>query len=181
MIAPDVFTVWLQQHQPHAAPKLYQPAGFLGAAPVGWQVLIGRTPFVYRVPAETPDVFYIVRIERSERHALHSPFIDMVRLLQLIQRSQAGIRWIRGHVEPTRNRPADALSRERILAFYRRYLTAVSFGVENGIEWYGGDLTAFSWRAEKRKVLLRRPSPARVGATELALADANGEAAATIT
>ena len=155
---PDRFTQWLQATPAAPQPLLYQPGAFLGAAPLGWQIDLGRTQFVYRVPIESPDVFYIVRIERaSGRHALHSPFIDMVRLLQLIKTSESGIRWIRGHVEPTKNRPADALARERILAFYRRYLTAVSVGSENGIEWYGGDVTAFSWKHEKRKI---RPLPA---------------------
>jgi hypothetical protein len=154
MFPRDAFTLWLELQRPHAPPKIYQPAGFLGAPPVGWEITIGRTRFVYRIPAESPDVFYIVLIERSAaRSALHSPLADMVRLLQLVQRSGAGIRWIRGHVEPTKNRPADALPRERLLAFYQRYLTTVSIGFDRGIEWFGGDLTAFSWTAEKRKIL----------------------------
>jgi hypothetical protein len=152
----DAFTLWLEQHGPVAAPKIYQPGGFFGAPPVGWQIVVGRTTFVYRVPPETPDVLYIVLIERGAgRQALHSPFADMVRLLRLIQHSATGIRWIRGHVEPTKTRPANALSRERILAFYQRYLTTVSVGFENGIEWFGGDLAAFSWAAEKRNIRAR--------------------------
>lgn len=149
----DAFTRWAQAQRPSDPPVAYNPAAFLGAHPIGWQMTIGRTRFVYRVPVEAPDVFYVVLIERGvARTALHSPFADMVRLLQTVQTSNAGIRWIRGHVEPTKRRPADALARERILAFYRRYLTAVHDGVENGIEWFGGDLTQFSWTAEKRKV-----------------------------
>lgn len=158
MIVRDAFTVWLSGQRPEAPPKPYQPAGFLGGPVLGWQVRIGRTPFVYRVPEETPHIFYIVLIERgSGRQGLHSPFADMVRLLHLIQQSGAGIRWIRGHVEPTRQRPADALDRDRIIAFYERYLTAVSTGVENGVEWYGGDLTTFSWRRERARVRERHP------------------------
>jgi hypothetical protein len=152
----DAFTFWLQQNQPQAAPKLYQPGGFLGAPPVGWELTVGRTKFVYRVPVEAPDVFYIVLIERgAERDGLRSSLLDMVRLLQLVQQSATGIRRIRGHVEPVKHRPADALSRDRLLAFYRRYLTAVSVGVENGVEWFGGDLTAFSWTKEKRRIRAR--------------------------
>jgi hypothetical protein len=155
MFFRDRFTEWLLAQPANTAPRpeLYQPAGFLGAPPVGWEIVVGRTPFVYRVPQESPDIFYIVLIRRgATRAALHSPFADMVRLLQLLQRAAVGIRWIRGHVEPTASRPADALARERILAFYRRYLTAVSTGVENGIEWFGGNLEEFSWSAEKRKI-----------------------------
>ncbi len=154
----DAFTQWLQQEQPNNSPRLYQPAAFLGAPPVGWELTVGRTRFVYRVPVETPTIFYIVLIDRgSERHALRSPFADLVRLLHLIKCSACGIRWIRGHVEPVKNRPANALDRERILAFYQRYLTAVSTGYENGIEWFGGDLTTFSWASEKIKI--RRAPP----------------------
>ena len=152
----DAFTRWLEQHRPDSPPQVYQPAGCLGGPPLGWQIVVGRTRFVYRVPPEAPHLFYIVLIERGpERHALHSPFADMVRLLQLVQRSGAGLRWIRGHVEPTKQRPSDALTRERIIAFYRRYLTAVSTGFEHGREWYGGDITTFSWSAEKRKIRAR--------------------------
>lgn len=126
---------------------------------MGWQIVVGRTSFVYRVPPEASHIFYVVLIERAiGRQGLHSPFTDMVRLLQLIQRSGAGIQWIRGHVEPSKRRPQDALSRERIIAFYRRYLTAVSTGFENGLEWYGGDLTTFSWSKEKRKIRDRATS-----------------------
>jgi type III secretion system regulator LcrR len=160
MVLRDAFTVWLTAQRPDAPPRPYQPAGFLGGPVLGWQVEIGRTRFVYRVPEEAQHIFYVVLIERgSGRQGLHSPFADMVRLLQLIQKSSAGIRWIRGHVEPTKKRPADALDRERLIAFYQRYLTAVSTGVENGVEWYGGDLTAFSWAKEKTRVRERRNPP----------------------
>ncbi|PTY07821.1 hypothetical protein DB347_06240 [Opitutaceae bacterium EW11] len=169
MFFRDRFTAWLESHQPQNPPRLYQPAGFLGAPPVGWHLKIGRTTFVYRVPEDATDVFYIVLIERGgSRRALHSPFLDLVRLLQLVQRSESGIRWIRGHVEAPRWRPIDALSPDRILAFYRRYLTAVSQGVDHGVEWYGGDLTAFSWSAEKRKIRERDSAP-----QNLELADAH--------
>lgn len=149
----DRFTDWLARERPDAPPQPYAPAAFLGGPQLGWEITVGKTKFVYRVPAEAPDIFYIVLIERgSARSALHSPLADVVRLLHLVKRSDCGIRWIRGHVEPTKRRPQDALTRERLLAFYRRYLTAVHDGVENGVEWFGGDLTAFSWSAEKRKV-----------------------------
>lgn len=149
----DRFTDWLARERPDAPPQPYAPAAFLGGPQLGWEITVGKTKFVYRVPAEAPDIFYIVLIERgAARSALHSPLADVVRLLHLVQRSESGIRWIRGHVEPTKRRPQDALSRERLLAFYRRYLTAVHDGVENGVEWFGGDLTAFSWSAEKRRV-----------------------------
>lgn len=162
MLPRDAFTLWLEEHQPHAPPSVYQPGGFLGAPPIGWQLTVGRTRFVYRVPPESPDILYIVLIERgTARQALHSPFSDLVRLLQLIQRSAAGIRWIRDHVEPSKRRPADALSRERILAFYQRYLTTVSIGCDHGLEWFGGDLSAFSWSTEKRKVRDRVSAAAR--------------------
>jgi hypothetical protein len=164
MVSRDAFTRWLQARDGAEAATVYQPGAFLGAPPVGWLLTLGRTRFVYRVPDETPDVFYIVRIERAEsRSGLHSPLYDMVRLLKLIKTSGAPIRWIRGHVEPVKNRPADALSRERLIAFYRRYLTAVSTGFENGIEWYGGDLTAFSWQREKQKITSHRPPKLAVG------------------
>ena len=61
---------------------------------------------------------------------------------------------------------ADALPAARILAFYQRYLTTVSDGVENGVAWYGGDLTTFSWAAEKTKV--RRPTPLPPGGVNIA-------------
>ncbi len=165
MFARDAFTCWLEQNGPPGPAKLYHPGACLGASPVGWELVVGRTRFVYRVPAESPDVFYIVLIARGPaRHALHSPFADLVRLLRLVQRSGTGIRWIRGHIEPVKKRPADALARERILAFYARYLTAVSRGFENGIEWFGGDLAAFSWSAEKRRIRdFSRPRPTRTG------------------
>ncbi len=157
-MTPDRFTQWLLVSPAAPQPSLYQPGAFLGAPPLGWKISLGRTHFVYRVPADAADVFYIVRIERAVgRTALHSPFLDLVRLLHLVQTSDCGIRWIRGHVEPVKDRPTDALSRERILAFYQRYLTAVHDGVENGIAWYGGDLTTFSWQSEKRKVRLTPP------------------------
>jgi len=153
MFYRDAFTLWLEQHTPHHRPKVYQPGAFFGAPPVGWELTLGRTKFVYRVPPEMSDVLYIVLIERvTARHALHSPFADLVRLLQLIQQSGTGIRRIRGHVEPSAKRSPDTLSRERLLAFYRRYLTAVGEGRDHGIEWFGGDLTAFSWTAEKSKI-----------------------------
>ncbi|MFO1450195.1 MAG: hypothetical protein U1F61_18695 [Opitutaceae bacterium] len=164
----DAFTQWLERVHPELTVRPYQPAGPWGGPVVGWQVRLGRTRFVYRVPAESPEVLYIVLIERADdREGLHSPFADLVRLLRLIQTSGAGVTWIRGHVEPTRKRPQDALTRERILAFYQRYLTAVSTGFENGIEWFGGDLSTFSWTAEKRRVTTRgRRGPSPHGVSE---------------
>ncbi len=153
----DPFTCWLDVHRPDLRPVRYQPAAMLGAAQIGWQITLGRTRFVYRIPPDRPDIFYIVLIERGAGpRSLRSPFSDLVRLLLLLQRSQAGIRWIRGHVQPTTRTHADALPATRILAFYQRYLTTVSDGVENGVAWYGGDLTTFSWAAEKTKI--RRPA-----------------------
>lgn len=163
----DAFTLWLESQVPPRSPTLYQPAGFLGAPPVGWQLTVGRTRFVYRVPEQQRDVFYVVLIERDDaRVGLHSPLADMVRLLQLVQQSGAGIRWIRGHVEPTSDRPCDALTRERLLAFYTRYLTTVADGVEDGVAWYGGDLTTFSWAREKRKVREHRAARLRTDQRE---------------
>lgn len=155
---PDAFTRWLQTHRPDLPFSPYQPAARFGGRQVGWRLRIGRTLFVYRIPPEKPDIFYIVLIERGDTpRSLHSPLADMVRLLLLVKGSPAGIRWIRGHVAPTSDRPADALSGERLLAFYQRYLTTVDDGIENGLQWYGGDLTTFSWAHEKRKI---RPTAA---------------------
>ena len=153
MVSPDAFTRWFQSHRPEDPPQVYQPAAFLGGPVLGWSLRFGDTHLVYRIPPDEPEVLYIVLIERgTSRQNLRSPFAAIVRFLSLVQESQCGVRWIRGHVEPSRRRPDDALSRERILAFYQRYLTAVSVGVENGIEWFGGDLQAFSWSQEKRKI-----------------------------
>ncbi len=163
----DPFTCWLDVHRPDLRPVRYQPAAMLGAAQIGWQITLGRTRFVYRIPPDHPDIFYIVLIERGAGpRSLRSPFSDLVRLLLLLQRSQAGIRWIRGHVQPTTRTHADALPATRILAFYQRYLTTVSDGVENGVAWYGGDLTTFSWAAEKTKI--RRPTPLPPGGVNIA-------------
>jgi len=156
MVHRDAFTLWLERERPEMRVRPYQPAGAWGGPVIGWQLCVGRTRFVYRVPPESPEVLYVVLIERAaQREGLHSPLGDMVRLLRLIQTSDAGVTWIRGHVEPIKGRPDDALTRERLLAFYQRYLTAVSTGVENGVEWYGGDLSTFSWTAEKRRVRTR--------------------------
>lgn len=149
----DAFTRWLQAERPDLPVTCYQPMALYGGPQIGWEITIGRTTFVYRVPPEHPDIFYVVLIRRAPGpRTLHSPFADLVRLLRLIQGSPAGIRWIRGTVEPTSDRPADALTTDRILAFYQRYLTTVCDGVENGVQWYGGDLTTFSWAREKQKV-----------------------------
>ena len=163
----DPFTCWLDVHRPDLRPVRYQPAAMLGAAQIGWQITLGRTRFVYRIPPDHPDIFYIVLIERGAGpRSLRSPFSDLVRLLLLLQRSQAGIRWIRGHVQPTTRTHAVAPPATRILAFYQRYLTTVSDGVENGVAWYGGDLTTFSWAAEKTKI--RRPTPLPPGGVNIA-------------
>jgi hypothetical protein len=162
MFHRDRFTCWLAEHRPDLPVARYAPGAILGGPQLGWQLTLGRTRFVYRVPAEKPDIFYIILIERGpSRAGLRSPFADMVRLLLMIKDSESGIRWIRGTVEPTRDAPADALERKRIRAFYHRYLTAVSDGFENGAAWMGGDLTAFSWKREKRKITETRLRRAR--------------------
>jgi hypothetical protein len=150
---PDAFTLWLTAHRPELPVVPYQPGARFGAPQRGWELHIGRTKFVYRIPPEQPDVFYIVLIERGAGpRSLHSPLADLVRLLLLVKGSQTGVRWIRGHVDADTDEAADALAGERLLAFYRRYLTTVEDGVENGVQWYGGDLTTFSWAHEKRKI-----------------------------
>lgn len=153
---PDAFTRWLQAHRPDLPVRPYNPGARYGAPQVGWQIRIGRTLFVYRIPPEKPEIFYIVLIERGEGpQSLRSPLADMVRLLLLVKGSPAGIRWIRGHVDTDGAKQSNPLPAERLLAFYRRYLTTVEDGIENGVRWYGGDLTTFSWAHEKRKIRTR--------------------------
>lgn len=140
----DEFTRWLEAEQ-GVTPKVYQPAARYGGVPVGWQISLGRSTFVYRMPEERPGVFLIVLFERTgERSGLRSPFADFVRLLSLIKRSNLGVHTIEGHVEALKGRPQDSLANEQIVHFYKRYLLADQVRVEHGVEWVAGDLTTYT-------------------------------------
>lgn len=138
----DPFTEWLTaQGRP---PELYQPAGMLGAPPVGWLTRVGKSIFVYRVPPETPDLLIIVLFERQgERGGLRSPFADIVRFLVTVQRAEVGILRVKGHVAATSDRPEDSLENEAILAFYRRYLHVEDVALEGDVLWVGGLLKPY--------------------------------------
>ena len=138
----DPFTLWLSEQ--NRAPTLYQPAAMLGAPPVGWQMTLGQSTFVYRVPKETPHLLIIVLFERkTQRSGLRSPFADIVRFLALIKKAEVGITHIQGHVAAVRDRPEDSLEDEQILAFYRRYLKVVDLFTEDDTLWVGGPLKPF--------------------------------------
>jgi hypothetical protein len=138
----DLFTDWLRKCG--TAPKLYQPAAMLGAPPVGWEITVGQSTLVYRIPKETPHVLIIVLFERqTQRNGLRSPFADIVRFISLVKKADVGITDIKGHVSATSDRPADSLENEGILAFYRRYLKAVDLIAENDVLWVAGSLLTY--------------------------------------
>lgn len=138
----DLFTCWLDENGHR--PELYQPAGMLGAPPLGWQIYLGESKFVYRVPPETPHWLIIVLFERRcGRLGLRSPFADIVRFLSTVKVAAVGITHIKGHVAATSDRPMDSLENERILTFYRRYLRVEDLVVENETLWVGGPLQPF--------------------------------------
>lgn len=142
LIPEDAFTLWLKGQG--ITPKVYSPAARFGGIPIGWQIPIGKSTFVYRLPPERPGVFIIILFERQgERSGLRSPFGDFVRLLSLIKRAGIGIHTIEGHVEAVKGRPADSLLNEQIVHFYKRYLLASQVRVENEVEWVAGDLTTY--------------------------------------
>jgi type III secretion system regulator LcrR len=138
----DPFTQWLEARNVPLA--VHQPAGFLGYPPVGWKLTIGQSTLVYRVPEETPETLIIVLFEKqSERRGLRSPFADIVRFVSLVKKSGAPIHRIQGHVDALLDRPEDSLENAKLAAFYQRYLSAHQVFVENGIEWFAGDLRTF--------------------------------------
>jgi hypothetical protein len=138
----DLFTDWL--HECGTVPKLYQPAAMLGAPPVGWEITVGQSTLVYRIPEETPNVLIIVLFERqTQRQGLRSPFADIVRFISLVKKADVGITDIKGHVSATSDRPADSLENESILGFYRRYLKVVDLIVENEVLWVAGAMPTY--------------------------------------
>ena len=138
----DPFTKYLQEKGVEV--KKYQPGGFLGFPALGWQIQVGRSTFVYRIPEEKPALLLIVLFERlGDRSGLLSPFSDFVRFITLIKKSGLPIDWIQGHVEATSDRPADSLLNDKISAFYKKYMLAHRTTIENGIEWVAGDLRTY--------------------------------------
>ncbi len=138
----DPFTCWLEDQK--IPLTVYQPAGFLGAPPVGWRVFLGHSSLVYRVPEESPQTLIIILFERqTDRQGLRSPFADIVRFISLIKKSGADIHRIQGHIEAVTDRPADSLENAKIVAFYKRYLAANQLFVDNGVEWVAGDLRTY--------------------------------------
>jgi type III secretion system regulator LcrR len=126
------------------APEIYQPAGYLGLPPVGWQLPVGHSTFVYRVPEDESRSLIIVLFERQgERSGLASSFVDIVRFISLVKRSEAPIDTIEGRVEALEGRPRDSLESERIASFYQRYLAAYRTFVRDGLEWFAGDLRTY--------------------------------------
>ncbi len=155
----DRFTDWL--HERGSPPKLYQPAAMLGAPPVGWELTIGQSTLVYRIPEEIPNVLIIVLFERqTQRNGLRSPFADIVRFISLVKKANVGITDIRGHVSATSDRPADSLENEGILAFYRRYLGVVDHSIENGILWVSGSLLTYTPPLATEREWLENPPAA---------------------
>jgi type III secretion system regulator LcrR len=133
----DRFTTWLKA-QGHEV-TLYQPGGFLGFPPVGWELRLRRATVVYQVDSKAPDTLVVVLFTRAgDRTGLNSPFADFVRLVALAQR--AGMARIKGRVEATEDRPDDTLETEPMAAFYRRYLAGVDVVDENGAQWIVGEL-----------------------------------------
>ena len=138
----DPFTEWLECQG--LKPRHYQPGGIFGAPPLGWQIAIGQSTIVYRVPKETPYLLIIVLIEREkQRSGLRSPFADIVRFLLLVRRGETGITEIHGHIAAVSWRPTDSLDDERLHAFYRRHLGVQDLHVKNGVLWVGGPLAPF--------------------------------------
>lgn len=138
----DPFTQWLEREQ--ISVSAYQPAAMFGAPPVGWQITVGRSTLVYRVPEEDPGLLIIVLFERQvTRKGLQSPFADIVRFLALVKKSAVGVVRVQGHVSAVSWRPEDSLENTQIGEFYRRYLGVEDLGVENGVEWVGGSLTTY--------------------------------------
>ena len=152
MLHRDEFTQWLQGRGHEVSS--YEPAAFLGAPPVGWQLPVGRSTFVYRVSDDDSRTLTIVLFERQNpRTGLGSPFVDIVRFISLVKRSAAPVHTIQGRVEALEKRPKDSLENERIATFYQRYLAAYRTFVDAaGIEWFAGDLRTYvpPLRSEKK-------------------------------
>jgi type III secretion system regulator LcrR len=142
MLKADSFTQWLRHRG--MAPEPYAPAAYLGMPAVGWQIPVGHSVFVYRVPDDASRSLIIVLFERQgERSGLGSPFVDIVRFISLVKRSEAPIDTIEGRVEALQGRPQDSLEGERIAAFYQRYLAAYRTFVRDGLQWFAGDLRKY--------------------------------------
>lgn len=146
MLWEDRFTVWLRANWETDVRKLkkYAPAGHLGAAPVGWEIQIGHSKFVYRIAAQKQHILIIVLFERLEScSGLRSPFTDFVKFLSLVKRAEVGVTGIAGHIDALDAAQGPNLESERIAAFYKKHLAAFSIGVRNDLEWVAGDLTKF--------------------------------------
>ncbi|MGC3992200.1 MAG: hypothetical protein QM796_21400 [Chthoniobacteraceae bacterium] len=161
MLRSDPFTDWLRFRG--TVPGVYQPAGYLGAPPIGWTLSVGHSDFVYRVPENEPQTLIIVLFVRNgERSGLRSPFADIVRFISLVKRSGAGIHTIQGRVDALADRPADSLENDRIAAFYQRYLAAYHLFQQDGVDWFAGDLRTYvppllkdrQWLATPQEVAL---------------------------
>lgn len=138
----DSFTSWLREHAYDVG--VYQPGAFLGSPPLGHSLNLGKSLFVYRVAEDQPQILIIVLFEKTEdRHGLRSPFLDFIKFINLIKKSNSGIEQIKGHVEATSWRPEDSLENPKIAAFYKKYMTANHLSMENGIEWVSGNLLAY--------------------------------------
>lgn len=123
--------------------EVYQPGGFFGCPPLGWQVRLKRSTISYVVRAEKPDTLIVIMFEREEtRRGLGSPFADFVRFVRLVKNSPCGIARIQGRVEASERRPADSLEKERMAGFYHRYLGGVNVtdGESADVEWVVGEL-----------------------------------------
>ncbi|GAA5149663.1 hypothetical protein GCM10023213_47670 [Prosthecobacter algae] len=135
----DCFTQWLEAQG--SPPEIYQPGGFFGCPPMGWQHTQRGTAIVYVVRKEEPETLHIIMFEREQnRKGLGSPFATLIRFLRLIQRSDSGITHVTGRINAIEGRPADSLETERMKPFYTAHLGGHYFTDEQGIEWVRGSV-----------------------------------------
>ncbi|MBB5037706.1 hypothetical protein [Prosthecobacter dejongeii] len=135
----DRFTEWLiTQGTP---PSVYQPGGLLGYPPMGWEVKMKHCAIAYVVRPKDPATLVIIMFEREQRRSgLDSPFMDMIRFLSQVRRSDAGITHVTGRIHAIEGRPSDSLETQRMRPFYQIHLGGEYFTDETGVEWVRGSL-----------------------------------------
>ena len=135
----DLFTQWLEARG--TPPEIYQPGGFFGCPPMGWQHTQRGTAIVYVVRKEEPETLHIIMFEREHnRKGLVSPFATLIRFLRLLYLSESGITHVTGRINAIEGRPADSLDTERMMPFYVRHLRGHYMTDEHGIKWVRGSV-----------------------------------------
>jgi hypothetical protein len=146
----DAFTHWLATQRPGLKLRHFAPLGPSCEFDLGYGLEVGRTIVTYVAHEAWPDRLFVLHLEPTRAlHGLHSPLLDLLAFVRLVQASHTGIQRLT-LVLGLRSEPPPSVA--YALALCCHYLPGQATKPRHETASFELELTNFDWSRVRRKV-----------------------------